>query len=255
MVLEMPRIFFFLIFIISCSHLKTLRTKLTTVDFWKLQQHKLYVLDSFSTKFSISLSSVKDTLSGRASLISEKFEKIRLEITDPFGRIQFLATTLNGDFLASLISKKEIYTDTKGGFSYISSFFNIPLSLKELTMILFGVLPDTLVKKELGELEWLRDKNLYQMTLPNKSKWKILIGDEGNIREIFCKLEDREILITYFDYSNFETCEFPYEVELKVMPNETLLEVSIKHLKKLKNLDSRKYYYDIPHGFKQKFLE
>lgn len=242
----------------SCSHIKVVPGRLNLQKFLLLQQTKLDTFRICRAKFNFSVSESKNNLSGNVRLVSQDFDKMRFEVFDPFGRIQFIAILFDKTFLATILSKKEVYEDNYGGIIYMNSFLLIPLPFRDLIMLILGILPDKVRHKGLSELEWLPDRKVYITSLveKNTNNWNIYIDTEGNIKEIFYNVYEKEISITYDDISAFLNTQIADEVNLKVMPSNVLLEVSLKNIEKLKEpLKSEIYHYEIPSNFKKRILK
>ena len=103
----------------------------------------------------------KQNMGGQGRLVMQGSDAMRMELRDPLGRLQYVATLSEHQFVARYPRQNVAYLDQISGGAYLRRLLGIQVSFQELKDLLIGIVPATLKKAKFDSWEWNADEGVY----------------------------------------------------------------------------------------------
>jgi len=155
-----------LLSLLGCAHAPTAQpTGLEPQAFWKEQQLRLADTRQVSSRIYFRYEGKKQNLGGQGRLVLQAPDALRMELRDPIGRLQYVATLRDHQFVARYPRQNVAYVDQASGAAYLHRVLGVNVSFEELKDLLVGVIPRTLRKAKFDHWEWSPEEGVYVGTL------------------------------------------------------------------------------------------
>ena len=147
----------------GCAHTPPRQpTGLKAADFWSKQRERRAAISRLQAKVHVRYQGPRESVSGKGRLLFDFPDRLRLEIRDPLGRLQYLAAVDREAFTAYYPSQARAYRDAQAGRAYVRRFLGIPLSFRDLQSVFLGVIGDATGVGSFTEWEWVPDRGQYR---------------------------------------------------------------------------------------------
>lgn len=202
----MRALLFPLLLVTACAHLpRRSPTGLTPAAFWIAQQTRVTVLSKISGKLNVRYSGKKQSVSGRGRILVQGPQKVRLELRDPLGRLQYVLTLDGKDMVAYYPSQKTAYLDDRAGTEYLREFMGIDVSLSELESLFVGIIPPLSPRNAFASWDWDPEAGYYRGVLDQTKGQKVTAwvdGEHGALRDLELDSAAEKIRVHYSDFSS-----------------------------------------------------
>jgi outer membrane biogenesis lipoprotein LolB len=251
----------------GCAHRVPLEpTGLAPSAFWKDQAVRRIQLKRISGRLSLHYEGKKESVTGKGNVVADLPGRMRIELRDPLGRMQYMALLSESRLLAYYPSEKTVYTDSSGGKNYLRHFLGMQLSFDDLQQLFFGILPYS-GSGELKGWSWNSTDGTYEATFTagNRTFTLSVDGKLAALRRLTIESPGQQVAV---EYTDFKTC-----CDVKVVPRDApalAREVAVIHeksksrieldWKEIKPLDAGAlsgpvFHFDVPAGVEKVPLE
>lgn len=213
-------------------------TGLLPEAFWKEQQSRLTDTRQMTSRVFFHYENKKTSLGGQGRLVLQAPNALRMELRDPLGRLQYVATLQERQFVARYPRQSLAYLDQESGAAYLRRVLGIHVSFGELKDLLIGVVPQTLRKAKFDSWRW-SDEGVYVGTFKLKDR-RIEAGvDPHQATLVWLKVDaDRPSDRAVIRYADFDSCcklegngrssDFPLAHNVSLQMSETGTTVSLE---------------------------
>lgn len=229
-----------LVWMAGCAHTpKALPTGLQPDAFWKEQAARSGDTKQVSSRIYFRYESKKQNLGGQGKLVLQAPGALRMELRDPLGRLQYVATLSEKDFVARYPRQNVAYVDTASGGAYLRRVLGVHVSFHELRDLLVGLIPETLRKNKFDTWEWSDEEGTYVGTFHWKGK-RVQAGVDGTRATLtWLKVDGGKPADTaMIRYTDFDSCcnlegngqisQFPLARNVALQMSETGTTVSVE---------------------------
>lgn len=191
-------------FIASCAH-KIIPEPVgyTAAKFWKDQKTRRTLLKQASAKLSLSYRDPKQGFTGKGQGVWSLPQKGRLEVRDPFGRLQYVVVAGPKAFSAFYPGDGTWFKDDESGRGYFKYFIGVDQSFGEMTGWLLGILPDS-AAESFDSWSWIPREGVYEGKL-RAAGGAMAIGIDPNTSAMVWARTDRGGGFSV-EYSGFSPC-------------------------------------------------
>jgi Domain of unknown function (DUF4292) len=231
-------------FFAGCAHVAKKPTGLRPSEFWKDQTVRHYELNKISAKLSLRLEGKKEKVSGPGRMVAQFPKEVRLELRDPFGRVQYLVTLSEPHLVAYYPTQKLAYLDEHAGSRYLKKYMGANWTFQDLQSFILGMLPES-TGQTFETWDWDEGRGEYRGQLSWKGRRLTAWVDPVRALLTALKIEepDQHVKIEYADFrlccgnvgkmGNDSLVSIGQAVSIKIEESGTLLEVDwneVKHL-------------------------
>lgn len=246
----------------GCTHKPVLYpTGLLPATFWQDQIARKNEFMRIEGKLSLHYEGSKESVSGSGRIVAEFPKKLRIELRDLLGRLQYLALLSGKELKVYYPSKKKLYIDRTSGLSYLKYFLGFQLSFSDLHHLFLGILPVP-TSSEVKAWKWNSSGSCYEGEVNYLSrKYKICVdGKHAGLVQV--KIEDlgQEIEVRYSDFKNnwlsSSSGATAEEIEIRHLNSGSLVTLDWKSLKPLTSeIKAQTLQFEAPHGTNTQYLD
>lgn len=187
------------VLVIACTSMPEIKpTGLTADRFWQEQTQRTAYLSSISARARLRYVGKKESLSGRARIVGDLPDRVRLELRDILGRMQMLATVDGNTYTVYYPFRRLAISDPYAGRSYHWRVFETRLSFSELAFLSLGLIPPGW-GSSFDIWEWDGGTGVYRASLTKDDTTVFCVID----RDLAVLRELRVGGATRFTYSDF----------------------------------------------------
>ena len=222
----------------------------TKSAFWADQKTRNRVLEHVVSKMAVHFEGKSEKVTGQGQLAQEIPDFARMELRDPLGRLQLLATLSGKDFLATYPTRHLTFRDKSSGKDYLKKVLGGGLSFQKLGWLAWGILPNDATETAMS-WEWDGKIGRY---VGRTSAYRMEIDPEFlMLRKLVLDGEGVQI-----DYSDFrpcckgrpETISVPYLIAVRHEKSASSIEMDVTDIKPSGQLDRKIFSQVIPNGFR-----
>jgi hypothetical protein len=191
---------------VGCAHTPSAEpTGLKAETFWQEQRDRSTDTRQLSSRIYFRYESKKENVGGQGRLVLQAPDALRMELRDPFGRLQYLVTLHDRRFVARYPRQNLAYLDKLGGAAYLKRVLGLNVSFQELKSLLTGEVPPGWRKPQFDVWRWDGESGAYVGEFHNGSRTVECVVDPQSaaLREIRVRdsLPGGEAVIRYSDFS------------------------------------------------------
>jgi hypothetical protein len=190
-----------LLVLCGCAHRQPLPDPGLGPDLlWSDQSNRARLLSKISGRLTLSYEGNGQSVSGHGQVLADLKGKLRIELRDPLGRVQYLALLSKEHLVAYYPSEKAAYSDNRSGEKYLKKFLNIELSFADLEQLFLGLLPEGSSKGD--EWKWDPNEGVYATSVKRGDRrYSVEVdGKLGAIRKLTIELPRQKIEVVYSEF-------------------------------------------------------
>lgn len=172
--------------------------------FWKDQKARRSLLRQAAAKLSLSYRDPKQGFSGKGQALWSLPQRGRLEVRDPFGRLQYVLVASPKGFSAFYPGDGTWFRDEAAGRDYFRHFIGVDQTFGEMTGWLLGILPDS-AGESLDAWAWLPRQGVYEGKL-RAGGWSITMGVDPQNDSLRWARAERDGAGFFVEYGSFSPC-------------------------------------------------
>jgi hypothetical protein len=175
--------------------------QVTSRDFLRDQAERRRVLQDFSGKLKLSYVTQSNPVSGSGRIVGFSLDRIRIELRDPIGRLQYVLTKQGERVAAWFPRNQTAMTENTGGRAYFEQVLGAPWSLGDLAALFMGRLPAAWESKPMKQWKWDPEKQAYR-GLFEEGMQSLIVWVEPkhtSIQSLLWNLGDRSLSVEYDD--------------------------------------------------------
>lgn len=210
---------------------------------WGDQTNRARFFSKVTGRLTLGYEGNRQSVSGHGQVLSDLKGRLRIELRDPLGRVQYLALLYKEHLAAYYPSEKVAYTDSRSGEKYLKKFLNIELSFADLQAFFLGILPGGVIgQKELAEWKWEPYQGVYLTSVKrgNRQYQLKVDGSTGAILRATIELPHQKVEVAYSNFksggatnvnaSEHDSVWLGYVVEIHHEASQSSIEVDWKDL-------------------------
>ncbi len=171
-------------------------------DFFRDQAERRRVLQDFSGKLKLSYVTEKNPVSGSGRIVGAALDRVRIELRDPLGRLQYVLLKQGERVAASFPRSQKAVTENSGGRAYFQQVLGAPWSLGDLVALFTGRLPKGWESQPVKSWKWDGEKAAYRGLLEDGKHSVTVWVDAKNtsLQSLVWKVGEQTLEVDYEDY-------------------------------------------------------